>query len=64
MIVYEESVGVRGRSDWEEERANGRRREVMDGSTRARRICVSVERPVDEDSLLEMDRAMTVHEDG
>ncbi len=32
----------------------------MEGSTRTRRICVSVKRPVEEDSLLRMDRAMTI----
>jgi hypothetical protein len=47
----------------EEEKANGRRREVMEGSTRRRRKGVSAERTVEEDSLLGMDRAMTIHND-
>lgn len=63
MIVYEEGMGVRAGRDGEEEKANGRRREAVEGSTRARRICVSVKRPVEEDSPLGMDRAMTIRDD-
>ena len=64
MIVYEEAMGVRAGRDGEEEKANGGRRKVVEGSTRTPRICVSVERPVEEDSLLGMDRAMTIRVDG
>lgn len=56
-------MGGRDGSDWEEEKANGRWREVVEGSTRAQRICVSVRGRVKEDSLLGMDRALTIHED-
>jgi len=47
----------------EEEKANERRQEAVEGSTRARRICVSVSGRVEEDSVLGMDRAMRIHED-
>jgi len=56
-------MGVRARNHWEEEKANGRWREVVEGSTRARRISVSAERPLEQDSLLGVDRAMTIHDD-
>lgn len=36
---------------------------AVEGSTRTRRICVSAKRPVEEDSLLRMDRAVTIHDD-
>ena len=36
----------------------------MEGSTRTRRICVSVKRGVEEDSMLGMNRAMTIHGEG
>jgi len=36
---------------------------MMEGSTRARRKCVSAEQQVEEDALLEMDRAMTIQDD-
>jgi hypothetical protein len=63
MIVYEEGALIRVGLDREEEKANGRRKEVMEGSTRAWRISVSAELQVEEDALLEMDRAMTIRED-
>lgn len=63
MIVYEEGMGARAGRYWEEEKANGRRREMVEGSTRTRRICVSVSGRVEEDSLLGMDRTMTMRDD-
>ena len=62
LIVYEEAVGDTARRVREEEKANEGRREAVEGSTRARRIPVFVSTLVAEDSVLETDRTIAIHQ--